>query len=46
MAKSTLSYPSLKVDGQGTGLVSHAGTTALLAVAEKTGLEPELGHLA
>ena len=39
-----LSYPSLKVDGQGSGLVSHAGTTALLAVAQKTGLDQALSE--
>ncbi len=44
MSQSTLSYPSLKIDGQGPGLVSHAGTTALLAVAEKTGLGQALSE--
>lgn len=47
MRQSTLSYPSLKIDGQGSGLVSHAGTATLLAVAEKTGLDQALSeHLA
>ncbi|WP_066913280.1 IS1380 family transposase [Millisia brevis] len=38
MGKSTSPYPSLSVDGSGTGVVSHAGATVLLGTAEKTGL--------
>ncbi|MGC4936233.1 transposase, partial [Gordonia sp. DT30] len=38
MSKSTSPYPSLSVDGSGSGLVSHAGATVLLRAAEKTGL--------
>jgi len=39
-----LSYPSLKVDGQGAGLIPYAGATALLAVAERTGLDQALSE--
>ncbi|MGV9793139.1 IS1380 family transposase [Gordonia sp. NPDC003422] len=38
MSKSTSPYPSLSVDGSGTGIVSHAGAAVLLRAAEKTGL--------
>lgn len=36
--KSISPYPSFNLDGEGTGIVSHAGTTLLLRTAEKTGL--------
>ena len=41
MGKST-SYPSLAVDGTGSGVVSQAGATLLLRTAEKIGLDKAL----
>ena len=38
MSKSMSRYPSLSVEGGGTGIVSHAGTALLLRAGEKTGL--------
>lgn len=38
MSKSISPYPSLTVDGDGTGVVSQAGAVLLLRTAEKTGL--------
>ena len=38
MSESTLRYPSLSVEGGGTGIVSHAGAALLLRAGEKTGL--------
>ena len=38
MSKSTSPYPSMTVDGYGTGIVSHAGASVVLRTAEKTGL--------
>lgn len=38
MGKSTSCYPSLSVDGRGTGVVSDAGAVVLLHVAERVGL--------
>lgn len=42
MSKSTSLYPSMRVSGDGGGVVSHAGATLLLAAAAKTGLGREL----
>lgn len=39
MSESTSWYPSLKVDGDGSGVVSNAGAVALLRTAEKSGLD-------
>lgn len=44
MSKSTSKYPSLSVEGGGTGIVSHAGTALLLRAGEKTGLLDELSR--
>nr|WP_153416154.1 IS1380 family transposase [Nocardia macrotermitis] len=38
-------YPSLKVDGTGTGVVSQAGAVALLRVAAKVGLDRVLSQV-
>lgn len=42
MSESTSWYPSLKVDADGSGVVSQAGAVALLRTAEKTGLDAAL----
>ena len=44
MSKSMSRYPSLSVEGGGTGIVSHAGTALLLRAGEKTGLLDELSQ--
>ena len=44
MSKSMSRYPSLSVEGGGTGIVSHAGTALLLRAGEKTGLLDELSR--
>ncbi|MDO3648955.1 IS1380 family transposase [Nocardia mangyaensis] len=44
MKQSTSWYPSLKVDGQGTAVVSHAGAVALLATASAVGLDRGLAN--
>jgi len=44
VSKSTSKYPSLSVEGGGTGIVSHAGTALLLRAGEKTGLLDELSR--
>lgn len=38
MSKSISPYPRLVIDGDGAGVVSHAGAALLLRTAEKTGL--------
>ena len=38
MSKSTSFYPSMRVSGDGAGVVSQAGVTLLLAAVAKTGL--------
>lgn len=45
MSKSTSSYPSLSVDATGTGIVSHAGTVALLRTAQVGGLDTALSQM-
>jgi hypothetical protein len=42
VSESTSWYPSLKVDADGSGVVSQAGAVALLRTAEKTGLDAAL----
>lgn len=42
MGKSTSWYPSLKVDGDGSGVVSQAGAVTLLRTAEEIGLTRSL----
>ncbi|MFT4044624.1 MAG: IS1380 family transposase [Gordonia sp. (in: high G+C Gram-positive bacteria)] len=44
MSKSTSRYPSLSVEGGGTGIVSHAGAAVLLRAGEKTGLLGQLSR--
>ncbi|MQY30932.1 IS1380 family transposase IS1676 [Nocardia sp. RB56] len=44
MRKSSRWYPSLKVDGNGTGVVAQAGAVALARVAAKTGLDQALSQ--
>ncbi|QHN26929.1 IS1380 family transposase [Gordonia pseudamarae] len=44
MSKSTSPYPSVSVDGSGTGVVSHAGAVVLLRTAHKTGLTSALSQ--
>lgn len=45
MRQSTLLYPSLEVDGNGAGVVSQAGTVALLRTAEAVGLDRVLSQV-
>jgi hypothetical protein len=42
VGKSMSWYPSLKVDGTGAGVVSHAGAVALLRTAAEVGLDRAL----
>ena len=42
MSKSTSFYPSMRVSGDGAGVVSQAGVTLLLAAVAQTGLGREL----
>ncbi|WP_433599181.1 transposase [Nocardia sp. CA-135953] len=42
MGKSTSWYPSLTVDGDGSGVVSQARAVTLLATAQKVGLDRAL----
>ena len=44
MSKSTSLYPSMTVDGSGSGIVSHAGASVLLQTAKKTGLTSRLSE--
>lgn len=44
MGKSTSWYPSLKVDGDGAGVVSQAGAVALVRTAAAVGLDRELSQ--
>ena len=44
MRKSMSRYPSLSVEGGGTGIVSHAGAALLRFFGEKTGLLDELSR--
>ncbi|WP_067905229.1 IS1380 family transposase [Nocardia vaccinii] len=45
MRQSTGWYPSLKVDGDGSGVVGQAGAVALLATAERVGLDRSLSQV-
>ncbi|MCP2278397.1 IS1380 family transposase [Nocardia amikacinitolerans] len=45
MRQSTLWYPSLKVDGNGSGVVAHAGAVALVQAATAVGLDRALSQL-
>ncbi|MEV0299480.1 IS1380 family transposase [Nocardia sp. NPDC050710] len=45
MRQSTGWYPSLKVDGDGSGVVGQAGAVALLATAVKVGLDRALSQV-
>lgn len=42
MSQSTGFYPSVRVDAQGTGIVSQAGTTLLVETIKATGLDTAL----
>jgi hypothetical protein len=44
VSKSISPYPRAVIDGDGSGVVSHAGTTLLLRTAEKTGLTSGLSE--
>ncbi|MGY2033617.1 IS1380 family transposase [Nocardia gipuzkoensis] len=44
MSESISPYPRLVIDGEGSGVVSHAGATLLLRTAEKTGLSSGLSE--